>query len=427
MSDLAQFITGDCLEELAKLPDQSVHCCVTSPPYYGLRDYQTAVWQGGDANCNHKKDRINGAASSTLQGGKSTTNHQQEASYKNKCEKCGAVRIDRQLGLEETPELYVGRLVAVFAQVKRVLRDDGTLWLNLGDSYAGGGNYRGIHSEKTLTAKQNSNRGARGLSQLLGAKNTPNCKPKDLIGIPWLTAFALRSDGWYLRSEIIWAKPNPMPESVRDRPTRSHEQLFQFSKSQHYYYDYEAIKEQPSPELIQQIEQGYNGQALKDYLGASVQDASATKSRIIQGYRNRIDKQRGHGRRHAGFNDKWDALTPAEQALCGRNKRDVWTVAPANYKEAHFATFPPKLIQPCILAGCPSGGTVLDPFGGSGTTALVAIENNRKAILIELNPAYTKLALERCRYARPIPQQTEMEMAYGCNGAEAVPAKAVLD
>lgn len=163
-----------------------------------------------------------------------------------------------------------------------------------------------------------------------------------------------------------------------------------------YYYDHEAIKEKPSPALIKQIEDGYNGEAIKDYIGSSVQDASATKSRIIDGHRKRIDKQRGHSRSHTGFSDKWDALTPAEQGLCGSNKKDVWTVAPANFKEAHFATFPPTLIQPCIKAGSRAGDTILDPFGGSGTTGMVALEYGRKAILCELKPEYVEIIKRRC-------------------------------
>jgi DNA modification methylase len=206
---------------------------------------------------------------------------------------------------------------------------------------------------------------------------------------------ALQADGWYLRSDIIWAKPNCMPESVTDRPTRSHEYLFLLTKSARYFYDAEAIREKPSPALIKQIEDGYNGRAVKDYLNASVQDASKTKSRIINGHRNRIDKQRGHSRRHAGFNDKWYALTPAEQALCGRNKRDVWTISPANYPEAHFATFPTELVKPCILAGSRTEDMILDPFGGSGTTGEVALELGRRAILIELNPEYLPLMKQR--------------------------------
>lgn len=353
MSDkLLQVFHGHALAVLRTLDAQSVNTCVTSPPYWGLRDYG----------------------------------------------------VQEQIGLEKTPEEYVANLVAVFAELRRVLRDDGTLWLNLGDSYAGGGNYRGTHSESTLSDKQRSNGGARGVSQLLGCSGKQHgCKPKDLVGIPWMVAFALRTDGWYLRQDIIWSKPNPMPESVTDRCTRSHEYIFMFSKRPRYYYDAAAIREPASPSLVKQVEDGYNGSAIKDYLGQNVQDASATKSRIISNARKRIDKQRGHGRRHAGFNDKWDALSPAEQAILGANKRSVWTVAPACYKGAHFATFPPNLISPCILAGSPAGGTILDPFGGSGTTGKVALELGRRAVLIELNPDYLPLIEQRCNVTQGLP------------------------
>lgn len=195
---------------------------------------------------------------------------------------------------------------------------------------------------------------------------------------------------------MIWAKPNAMPESVTDRPTRSHEYIFLLTKSRKYFYNHEAIKEPPSLDLIKQIEDGYNGSAVKDFGLNGVQDASATKSRIINGYRKRIDKQSGHSRRHDGFNDRWDKLTREEQMACGANKRSVWTVAPANYRDAHFATFPPKLIEPCILAGSRPGDTVLDPFGGSGTTAEVAISHGRKALIIELNPEYIPMIHARC-------------------------------
>lgn len=342
MTPTLQILNGDCREMLNQIPDASVQCCVTSPPYFGLRDYNAIG----------------------------------------------------QIGKEKSPKQYVESLTEVFQGVKRVLRDDGTVWLNLGDSYAS--SWPCSRRNKVGNGSlENGKRVARP-SRLNGG-----LKEKDLIGIPWMVAFALRADGWYLRSDIVWAKPNPMPESVTDRPTRSHEYIFLLSKSPRYYYDHEAIKDKPSPALIKQVEDGYNGKAIKDYLSSSVQDASATKSRIIDGYRKRIDKQRGHGRRHSGFNDKWDALTPAEQALLGSNKRDVWTVAPANYREAHFATFPPELIRPCVLAGSKPGDVVLDPFGGSGTTAAVAMQEGRNAILIELNPEYVPLIEQRISKVQP--------------------------
>jgi len=337
INDKLKIIIGDCRTVLRELPEKSVQCCVTSPPYWGLRDY-------GHAN---------------------------------------------QIGLEETPQAYIETMRQVFAEVWRALRDDGTLWLNLGDSYSGSG--KGGNPGHSPHIKQRTNSGSLSVR---GVKRN-GLKPKDLIGIPWRVALALQADGWYLRSDIIWQKPNPMPESVTDRPTRSHEYIFLLTKSERYYYDAAAIREPASPELIKQVEEGYRGHALKDYLEANVQDASATKSRIINGARKRIDKQRGHSRRHAGFNDKWDALTPKEQALLGSNKRDVWSVPPANCRESHFATFPPDLIKPCILAGTKPGDVVLDSFGGSGTTGMVALELGRRAVLVELNPDYAKLIEKR--------------------------------
>lgn len=339
MSDpTIHIIIGSALDNLLLMAPQSVHCCVTSPPYFGLRNYG----------------------------------------------------VDGQVGMEKTPVEYIQSLVLIFREVSRVLRDDGTLWLNLGDSYSGSG--KGGNPGDSPHIKQRTNEGSLSVR---GVKRD-GLKPKDLLMIPARVAIALQEDGWYLRSEIIWNKPNPMPESVTDRPTCAHEKIFLLSKSPRYYYDSAAIRNPPSPDLIKQVEEGYNGHAVKDYLASNVQDASATKSRIIDGARKRIDKQRGHSRRHAGFNDKWDALTPAEQNMLGSNKRNVWTVAPANYREAHFATFPPKLIEPCVLAGCPVGGTVLDPFAGSGTTGMVAKQHGRNAVLIELNPEYENLIQQRC-------------------------------
>lgn len=273
-----KLLLGDCLEKLKELPDCSVHCCVTSPPYFGLRDYG----------------------------------------------------VDGQIGLEETPALYVERLVTVFREVRRVLRDDGTLWLNLGDSYAGGGGFSPNSPSNLNGSKQTTHAGS-----IKGTIGVPTgLKPKDLIGIPWRVAFALQADGWYLRQDIIWHKPNPMPESVKDRCTKAHEYVFLLSKSQKYYFDSEAM-----------------------------QELSANGSET-------------------------------------RNRRSVWTVATKPYKGAHFATYPPELIRPCIQAGCPPQGTALDPFGGSGTTAQVALEEGRNAIICELNPEYLALAQQRITAAQ---------------------------
>jgi DNA modification methylase len=334
-------LQGNCLETLKTLPAESVQMVVTSPPYYGLRDY-------------------------------------------------GA---EGQIGLEPTPEAYVENLVAVFRECRRVLKGDGVLWLNLGDSYAGGGNYRGISSEETLSEKQRSNRGARGVSQLLGAKNTPGCKPKDLIGIPWMVAFALRADGWYLRQDIIWAKPNPMPESVTDRCTKSHEYIFLLSKSGQYYYDADAIKE-PSVEANWQ----------------SRLERKSTKSKPTEKVNGIRDRSQSFKRNNPACPDIPGQLygqhrsgrVESEYDLSLRNKRDVWTVTTKPYKEAHFATFPPDLIEPCILAGSREGDTVLDPFNGSGTSGEVSIKHHRNYIGCELNPAYVELTYRRLSQVQPV-------------------------
>lgn len=326
----------DCLTGLKTLPDKSVNCCVTSPPYYGLRDYGVAG----------------------------------------------------QLGLEDTPEEYVAKMVEVFEEVKRVLKDDGTLWINLGDSYAATGKNR---TELQVSEKSTLNGSLTSQMQILKQKNkvTGELKPKDLIGIPWMLAFALRSRGWYLRSDIIWAKKNCMPESVTDRPTRSHEYLFLLSKSAKYYYDADAIKE---PALYEVNGSGTKARKSTDGgVGATgFKDAGKMNGK-------HSDKQRGHSGRHNGFNDKWDKMTHEEQCTGMRNKRDVWTISPAQFPEAHFATFPEDLIVPCIKAGCPIDGLVLDPFMGAGTTALVARKLNRHFIGFELNPDYIIIAENRLK------------------------------
>ena len=289
---------GDNRAVLPTLEAGSVHTVVTSPPYWGLRDYGH-----GD-----------------------------------------------QLGLEPTPDEYVANMVAVFREVRRVLRDDGTLWLNLGDSYAGAGMTVGT-SSKEGTAK----RSARMFRSRTPGHAPDGLKPKDLVGIPWRVAFALQADGWYLRSDIIWSKPNPMPESVTDRPTKSHEYLFLLAKSERYFFDADAVREDSA------------GRELFGNTGGKV---------IVNGDRNDGGRQ---------------DMTPTTH----RNIRSVWTIATQPYPGAHFATFPPKLVEPCILAGSPSGGVVLDPFGGSGTTAMVAQHLSRRAVLIDLNPEYLEQQLKR--------------------------------
>jgi DNA modification methylase len=342
-----RILEGDAAGVLQKLDAQSIQTCITSPPYWGLRDYGTAAWDGGDPECDHQPPF--GSSSSRLEGGKAT--QESAKNYRDRCGKCGATRIDSQLGLEPTPEQYVANLVAVFREVRRVLRDDGTLWLNLGDSYAANRSYQVSDSKHTAHDFADSN----------AMKVPPGLKPKDLVGIPWMVAFALRADGWWLRSDIVWAKPNPMPESVTDRPTRSHEYLFLLTKSARYFYDADAIREDLAFE------------------------PHAPGNKKLDASRNDHDRM-----------DKvWGG--PA-----GRNKRSVWTVATQAFPGAHFATFPPKLIEPCILAGSAEGDTVLDPFAGAGTTGLVALRHDRSFVGIELNPEYAQMARDRIREDAPL-------------------------
>jgi DNA modification methylase len=378
---------GDALERLAEMPDESVQCCVTSPPYFGLRDYG----------------------------------------------------IDGQIGLERSPDEFVARLVEVFREVRRVLRSDGTLWLNIGDSYCStdkwGGGKSGNTGKHTTNGPDVPSWAVRERSAPI-----PGVKPKDLLGIPWLLAFALRADGWYLRSDVIWAKPNPMPESVTDRPTSAHEHVFLLAKSARYFYDADAIRE-PNTD-------------------ASLADLAA---------RGQISQSAGNGETAQGAL-KWGNRVGRRQLGNGRNKRNVWEVATQPYADAHFATFPPKLIEPCILAGsspkaCGECGApwervvevsyenpgnrttngprsidhrhlehgtagyavrlerrsettgwqpscahdddtgrsvILDPFAGAGTTGLVALRHDRSFLGVELNPAYADMARERIRQDAPL-------------------------
>jgi site-specific DNA-methyltransferase (adenine-specific) len=353
-------IIGDALTELKKLESKSINCCVTSPPYFGLRDY------------GHEK----------------------------------------QIGLEQTPDQFVQILVDVFREVSRVLKDDGTLWLNLGDSYAGN------HGHKQSSgAKSKSNKGSLKNDVRIPG---PGLKQKDLIGIPWKVAFALQADGWYLRQDIIWHKPNPMPESVKDRCTKAHEYIFLLSKSPRYYFDHEAIKEP-----VQSNKGNANSFRGGCYVNGNLDNSTMGKRTVSGNTKKRPSVKRG------GFNGKTEAMAGTGQnafraVTDTRNKRDIWTIEDHNsliqwlsetnpeilkqyldvnpdvwtvstkpYKGAHFATFPPDLIEPCIISGCPPSGLVLDPFFGSGTVGQVARETGRDFIGIELNPEYKPLIDDR--------------------------------
>lgn len=349
-----KIFNSDCLSGLSILPDNSIDCCITSPPYFGLRDYGTSD----------------------------------------------------QIGLEATPELFINSLVSVFTEVKRVLKPEGTLWLNLGDSYAGnGGQYGTAKSTLSGTKQGESQYGA----HLRFIKKGYGLKSKDLIGIPWMAAFALRSAGWYLRQDIIWHKPNPMPESVTDRCTKSHEYIFLLSKSAKYYYDHNSIMQDVAASSIGRLQQDIENQTGSSRVPGKTNGnmkASWNGSSFDRGKTGVIKETRG-GRKSGNIERKDRPGVPEGTGKNQKgsvpwegmkaNKRSVWTVTTKPFKEAHFATFPEDLIVDCIKAGCPDGGIVLDPFMGAGTTALVARKLNRNFIGYELNPDYIKIAEERLK------------------------------
>jgi DNA modification methylase len=356
----AEVIIGDNRQALKELADASVQTVVTSPPYWGLRDYGTANWTGGDESCEHIKD-----PSKTKKFGNDEFNKNRpsrEATklpgyyFKDLCELCGATFEDNQIGLEQSPDDFIEQLCIVFDEVWRVLKDDGTIWVNLGDSYS---------AMRDSKASPDSLRTGDGTRVSSAANRNPEnlrkagLKHKDLVGIPWRFAFAMQARGWYLRSDIIWHKPNPMPESVTDRPTKSHEYIFLMTKSPRYYYDHEAIKE--------------------DAIWAE-------------------EKRAGQGRLHYDGKRQGEKGTGQENFVSivdKKNKRSVWQVNVKGYKEAHFATYPTELIEPCILAGSKEGDTVLDPFSGSGTTGEVALKHGRHYIGLELNPDYAAISEKR--------------------------------
>jgi len=298
----AEIRVGDVRDVLQGVEDASVQCCITSPPYWQLRDYG----------------------------------------------------VSGQMGLEPTLDQYIAGQVAVFREVARVLRPDGVVWLNLGDAYA---------------------------------------PDKNLLGIPWRVAFALQADGWILRQDIIWAKPNPMPQSVQDRCTTAHEYLFLLARQRHYRYDAAAIREPARSTAPLRVPTGWDT------------DAGPHGRFHRQG---RAERQRGHARRHDGFADRWDAMPRAEQMAHGANKRSVWTVAPQRVPTVHFATFPEALVEPCVLAGSREGDVVLDPFAGSGTVGVVALRHGRRFLGIELNPDYAAMARRRIAGDAPLLNQVEV-------------------
>ncbi|WP_220816201.1 DNA-methyltransferase [Pseudomonas paralcaligenes] len=336
-----QILVGDCLQLLRGLPDRSVHCCVTSPPYFGLRDYG----------------------------------------------------VEGQIGLEETPAEFIARLVDVFREVRRVLRDDGTCWVNMGDSYAGswGAQGHGPSNTAAMSRHQVANHPKR--AQQTGKSRAAGMKPKDLYGMPWRLAFALQDDGWYLRQDIIWHKPNPMPESTRDRCTKAHEYLFLLSKSRKYYFDQAAIAEPLAPASAERLAQeSWEQQQGSDRVPGKT---NGTMKAVGGSRRNSFARETKYSAGEHGQKGQHRPDRPDIDYSGKRNKRSVWSVATVGFKGAHFATFPPDLIRPCILAGAPRGGLVLDPFGGAATTALVAMQEGRRSLLLELNPEYAAIGQAR--------------------------------
>jgi len=390
--DFNKFYQGDVLKVLKTFPAESVDCVVTSPPYWGLRDYGTAKWEGGISGCDHKAGRATRGGLSEFQSSNKGSFGDEAIRQGECCSHCGAKRVDNQIGLEKTPEEYVVRMVEVFKEVKRILKKEGTLWLNLGDSYAGRG--RGLDADGTWNPGQGSMQethrynksqmAKRKVSRKSLSKNLIDnraignawvkpplgLKPKDLVGIPWRVAFSLQADGWYLRQDIVWHKPNSMPESVKDRCGKAHEYIFLLAKNQKYYFDYRAIQEPAA----------YDGRKQERIRGST----KYTDKELVPWNSPHTFAARGHVR--------WSKNEEGERV---RNKRSVWTVNNRPFKEAHFATYPEDLIKPMIKAGCPQGGVVLDPFMGSGTTALVARNLSRKFIGIELNPKYIEIAEKR--------------------------------
>jgi DNA modification methylase len=333
-------LTGDCRDVLRTLPENSVQCVVTSPPYWLQRDYGVAG----------------------------------------------------QIGLEQTPEEYIAGMVALFAEVRRVLKDDGTLWVNIGDKWASGGNGGGGSFMKARSAAWAHAANANGW------RSPPaGYKDKDLVGLPWMLAFALRADGWFLRQCNIWAKPNCMPESVTDRTTVSHEYVFHLSKSKQYFYNADAARTPAAPSSETRLAQDVDAQK-----GSDRANGQGKTNGTMKAVAKRSDKQRGHSRRDDGFNDRWDNMSREDQMAKGANLRSVWWISPAQYREGHYAVMPDLLAELCIVSGSKPGDTILDPFGGAGTTGLVADRIGRNAILIELNPAYVAMARRRIEGDAPL-------------------------
>jgi len=398
MNDESRILQGDVIDKLKEIGPETVQMVVTSPPYWGLRDYGTAIWEGGIEGCEHQ-----GIESRTVSGGDGLqyTNEGSTRVYSGNC-KCGAIRIDKQIGLETTPKQYIDRMVEVFQQVKRVLRDDGTVWVNIGDSYASGDKSTFVRDPAIKSNSGFSNRSGGALR--IG---TPGgLKPKDLIGIPWRIALALQADGWYLRSDIIWSKPNPMPESVVDRPTKSHEYIFLLSKSGRptIWRAKDTNEWSYNPDHTETVIEYEDGApfTVRRWRGMSYfYDADAIREVGTITAGTKAAKGSTERSEMPGVNSR-----PREYKVYDgmRNKRSVWKINTQPYPGAHFATFPEKLPEICIKAGSRLKDIVLDPFMGSGTTCAVAKKLGRRYIGIELNPEYVELAKKRIAQAAHEPE-----------------------
>jgi DNA modification methylase len=357
-------LVGDVREKLRGLPADSFDCVVTSPPYWGLRDYGTGRWVGGDPACDHRSPTMREGRDedrAKLPGSDATNSHQLKLAHRSACGKCGAVKVDHQIGLEATMAEHITVMVEVMREVRRVLKPSGTLWLNYGDCYATSPNGRSAADTK---AAGNDDRTFRDkpFSTIGGT-----LKAKDLCMIPNRLAIALQDDGWWVRSEIIWAKPNPMPESIKDRPGTSHEKIFMLSKAARYFFAAGEVK-----------------------VPATSDHGSGNGFVGRQGGAEHLPMSGGAGSVEAWLPGGFRNVRNYERAPL-----DVWEIPTQSFREAHFATFPPELVERCLKAGCPKGGTVLDPFGGAGTTALVADQMQIDCTIIELNPEYVHIAARR--------------------------------
>lgn len=374
-------------------------CCLTSPPYFGLRDYGTGQWEGGsDSGCDHQAPPLGGIGRETISGGKNNQHTTRHVQYRSACRKCGARRVDNQVGLEQTPVDYVARLVEVFREVRRVLQPTGCLWLNLGDSYAGSwgnqGRKEGRGSQRPVNGPmlQPVHDGrypaiAHNTGKVLEGSGL---KSKDLIGMPWRVAFALQGEGWYLRSALPWVKLNAMPESVKDRPASALEYVFLLTPGPRYYFDMEAVRKSAAPQSIARIKQ----ESFRDQKGG------------VKDYRNGVNPNRSMRKTLENFADNpgrnfrngdlWFQSITAPHGLCGVGDELVGLdVTTRPFKGAHFAVMPERLVEPLLLAGCPEGGLTLDPFCGAGTTGVVAVRQGCRFVGIDLNETYLRLARKR--------------------------------